>query len=170
MADDGPALARRMHRYRETAAAGDPAACREAMAGTTRQEGAFRTEGRFGAHRVYVDEPGSFGGGDSAANPAELLFAALGASVAVTLRCHAALMGIAVGAIEVAVAGDLDIRGFFDSDPAVRAGFKEIALSVRMESAAAPAERAALLAAVQRGCPLLDALRDPTPVTLELAP
>ena len=161
-------LKERMLHWRRVAQGGDAAACREAMAGTVRQESAFRIKGRFGKHVVYVDEPESFGGGDSAANPAELLFAGLAGSIAVTLRCHAALRDIEVGAIEMTLSGDLDIRAFFDADPAVRSGFKGIAIALKLESDASPARLEELMAAVERGCPVLDAVRGPTPVTLEL--
>jgi uncharacterized OsmC-like protein len=118
---------------------------------------------------VIVDEPKGFGGEDSAANPAEVLLAALGTSLSVTLRCHAALLGIAVGRITVELAGDLDIRGFFDADPAVRSGFQDIRLKVAIESQATPDQLSRLLAAADRGCPMLDTCRGTTPITIELA-
>ena len=164
-----PDLGSLMRRYREIAHGGDAAACREAIAGTTSQEAPFRTEGRFGRHRVVVDEPSEFGGGDTAANPAEVLFAALGTCLAVTLRCHAALRGLTLGRITAELSGNLDIRGFFDADPAVRSGFQSIAIKLSVESDAPRADLQNLLAAVDRGCPILDTVRGPTPVTLELA-
>jgi len=160
------ALAGLMRKYRAIAQSGDAAACREAIAGSTLQETPFRTEGRFGRHLVVVDEPTSFGGSDTAANPAEVMLAGLGASIAVTLRCHAALRGLEVGRIEVEMAGDLDIRGFFDADPAVRSGFQSLTVTVRMESSASPEQLAELRRAADRGCPVLDACRGATPIHL----
>lgn len=148
------------------AASGDVAACQEPMSGSVVQAAPFYTEGRFGHHLVVVDEPSGFGGSDKAANPAEVLLAGLGASICVTLRGHAALLGIEVGRLEVRLSGSLDIRGFYDTDPAVRAGFGALALTIQMESPAGPAERARLLAAVERGCPVLDTCRNATPITL----
>jgi pyruvate dehydrogenase E2 component (dihydrolipoamide acetyltransferase) len=161
-------LGKLMQRCRDIALKGDVARCTEHIEGVTIQERGFRTEGRFGRHLVLVDEPTSFGGTDSAANPAELLLAALGASLSVTLRCHAALLGIHVGRIRVELAGDLDIRGFFDADPAVRSGFAELRLHVQLESDASAEALARLMAAAERGCPVLDACRSATSISIEL--
>ncbi|HKY95940.1 MAG TPA: OsmC family protein [Kiloniellales bacterium] len=161
-------LKEQMIHWRGVARQGDPEACRESMAGTVRQESPFRTEGRFGHHTIYVDEPKSFGGSDTAANPAEVMMTGLCASIAVTLRCHAALLGVRIGAIEMTIAGNLDVRGFFDADPKVRSGFKALDIGLRLESDASPAQLKRLMAAVERGCPVLDAVREPTPVKLEL--
>lgn len=162
-------LAELMRKYQAVAHSGQVDECREPIVGSTVQQGGMRSEGRFGRHVVIVDEPKGFGGADSAANPAEVLLAALGTSLSVTLRCHAALLGIAVGRITVELAGDLDIRGFFDADPAVRSGFQDIRLKVAIESQATPDQLSRLLAAADRGCPMLDTCRGTTPITIELA-
>ncbi|MBL9036525.1 MAG: OsmC family protein [Rhodospirillaceae bacterium] len=162
-------LAELMRKYQAVAHSGQVDECREPIVGSTVQQGGMRSEGRFGRHVVIVDEPKGFGGEDSAANPAEVLLAALGTSLSVTLRCHAALLGIAVGRITVELAGDLDIRGFFDADPAVRSGFQDIRLKVAIESQATPDQLSRLLAAADRGCPMLDTCRGTTPITIELA-
>lgn len=158
-----------MRRYQATARGGNLSECREPITGTTIQPTAFCTEGRFGRHIVFVDEPVAFGGEDSAANPAEVLLAALGASLSVTLRCHAALLGIKVRRIEVDLQGDLDIRGFFDADPTVRSGFQGLNLIVTIESDATPEQLSRLMAAADRGCPILDTCRGSTPVSIGLA-
>jgi putative redox protein len=158
-----------MLQHQATARRGNPTDCREPIAGATVQSGGMRAEGQFGRHVVVVDEPKVFGGEDSAANPAEVLLAALGASLSVTLRCHAALLGISVGRIQVDLAGDLDIRGFFDADPAVRSGFQSLDLTVKVDSDASPEQLARLLAAADRGCPVLDACRGATPIRIALA-
>jgi uncharacterized OsmC-like protein len=164
----GTQLGELMRKYQAIARSGEPAKCAEHMAGATVQEEGFRTEGRFGRHLVLIDEPTSFGGTDSAANPAELLLAGLGASLSVTLRCHAALLGLKVGRIRVELEGDLDIRGFFDADPGVRSGFAALRLNVQIESDASPEALARLMAAAERGCPVLDTCRAATPISIEL--
>jgi uncharacterized OsmC-like protein len=161
-------LKEEMLHWRKVAHEGNADACRESMAGTVRQEQPFRTDGRFGHHVVWVDEPKSFGGSDTAANPAEVMMTGLCASIAVTLRCHAALRDIEVGAIEMSIAGDLDVRGFFDADPKVRSGFKALTIGLKLDSSASPAQLKELMAAVERGCPVLDSVRDPTPIKLDV--
>jgi putative redox protein len=162
-------LKEQMLHWQAVARSGDAAACAEPMSGTVVQESPFYTEGRFGRHVVVIDEPTSFGGSDKAANPAEVMLAGVAASLCVTLRCHAALQGIAVGRIEVGIGGALDIRGFFDADPAVRAGFGSLDITMKVESDAAPEALQRLLAAVDRGCPVLDSVRGATPIRLALA-
>lgn len=162
-------LREQMLHWQSVARAGDPAACAEPMSGTVGQQVPFYTEGRFGKHVVVIDEPTSFGGSDKAANPAEVMLAGVAASLCVTLRCHAALQGVEVGRLEVAIGGALDIRGFFDADPAVRAGFGSLDIALKVESTASPEALARLLAAVERGCPVLDSVRGATPVRLTLA-
>lgn len=162
-------LREEMQKHQATARKGNPAECREPIAGTTVQSGGMRTEGRFGRHVVVIDEPKVFGGDDTAVNPAEALLAAVATSVSVTIRCHAALQGVKVGRIQVEVAGDLDIRGFFDTDPAVRSGFQSVKISVAIDSDASKDQLARVLAAADRGCPMLDTCRGATPVTIELA-
>ena len=71
--------------------------------------------------------------------------------------------------IQVEIAGDLDIRGFFDADPAVRSGFQSVKIRVAIDSDASQDQLARVLAAADRGCPMLDTCRGATPVTIELA-
>lgn len=158
-----------MRKYQAIAHGGHTDECREPIAGTTVQQRGMRAEGRFGRHVVIVDEPKAFGGEDNAANPAEMLLAALGASLSVTLRCHAALLDIAVDKITVELAGNLDIRGFFHADPAIRSGFQDIKLKVSVESQATPEQLARLLRVTDHGCPILDTCRGATPISIELA-
>ena len=64
--------------------------------------------------------------------------------------------------------GALDLRGFFNVDPAVRPGFQTIEAEVTLDSPAPEADLARLKAVVDRHCPVLDILRNPTPVELVL--
>lgn len=158
-----------MQQHQAAARAGDPAACREPIAGTIVQTAGMRAEGRFGRHVVVIDEPTGFGGEDSAVNPAEALLAALATSISVTLRCHAALLGFKIGRIQVDAKGDLDIRGFFDTDPAIRSGFQAIDVKIAMDCAAPPEQVQRLMAAMDRGCPMLDTCRGATSISISLA-
>jgi uncharacterized OsmC-like protein len=158
-----------MQQHQALARKGDAGECREPIAGTTVQADGMRTEGRFGRHVVVIDEPTGFGGDDSAVNPAEALLAALATSISVTLRCHAALLGLKVGRIQVDAKGDLDIRGFFDADPAVRSGFQSIDLKIAMDCDAPPEQLQRLIAAMDRGCPMLDTCRGGTSINIDVA-
>lgn len=119
-------------------------------------------------HAYVVDEPASLGGDDSAANPVEVALGALISCQVVTYRFWAARLGIRLDDVAVTAVGDLDVRGFFGLDDDVRPGFGDVRLEVRV-TGPEPAERyAELHATVDEHCPVLDLLRNPTPVRTTL--
>lgn len=62
---------------------------------------------------VMLDEPVIIGGTGKAADPAEHLLAAVGASVSVTLTAHAAMRGIDVSHVRIAMKATMDGKAFF---------------------------------------------------------
>ena len=157
-----------MERLAQVARQGDAALTHEPMSGTTRQVDGLRSEADFAGLKLVVDEPVEFGGTGTAPNPAEVMMAALGASIEVTLRCYAEWLTIDVGEISVDLAGALDNRGFFGADPSVRSGFPSISAAVRVTGTASRDELDALLAHVERACPVLETLRNGTHIDLQL--
>lgn len=120
-------------------------------------------------HRVTVDEPESLGGGNVAANPVEYALIALGSCQAITYRFWAAHLGVALESVRVEVEGDLDVRGFFGIDDAVRPGFGAVRLRVSL-GGPEPAERYEELAkAVDAHCPVLDLFSNPVPVDRQIS-
>jgi uncharacterized OsmC-like protein len=148
-----------------TAEQGASPACLEHYGGTTRQVEGLRSEAVFGQHRFTIDEPQPYGGG-SAANPAEILLGAVGASIEVTTRIYAELLGIPLRGVSTRLSGTLDLRGFFATDESVRAGFDRIDITVEIDSPAAADDIARLLQKVERGCPMLDVVRGATSIRL----
>ena len=73
-----------------------------------------------------ADEPTELLGTDTAANPQELLLAALNACLTVGLLAHAAAMGIRIDQLEIRAQGQLDLRGFLGIDPGVNPGYDEV--------------------------------------------
>ena len=67
------------------------------------------------------------------------------------------------------LAGRLDLRGFFAVDDGVRPGFKDIHTTVTIDSPASADDIERLKATVDRHCPVLDILRNVTPVKIEYA-
>ena len=129
-----------------------------------------RTEIRIGRHSVLVDEPPALGGTDDAPNPVENALAGLLSCQVVTYRFWAAKLDIPLDDIAIDVEGDLDVRGFFGFDEAVRPGFGEVRVSVRLSGPAEPERYRELAAAVDAHCPVLDLFRNTTPVTTALVP
>ena len=128
-----------------------------------------RTEIRIGRHTVVVDEPPALGGVDEAPNPVETALAGLLSCQVVTYRFWAAKLGIPLESVAVDVEGDLDVRGFFGLDDAVRPGFGEVRVVVTLDGPATPEQYRQLAATVDEHCPVLDLFRNTTPVTTTLA-
>lgn len=119
----------------------------------------------LGEYRVEVDEPPVLGGEGKAPNPVEYYLASLLSCQIVTWRFWAEKLGIAVDEITAHAEGDLDVRGFFGFDDAVRAGFQEVRVVVKVAGPETPERYRELQEAVDAHCPVLDLTRNVTPVT-----
>lgn len=117
---------------------------------------------------LTVDEPAALGGEDSAANPVEYYLASLLACQVVTYRFWAQRLGVQVDSISIRAEGDLDVRGFFGLDDAVRPGFTEVRVVVDVAGPDDASRYEALQAAVEAHCPVLDLTVNRTPVVSEL--
>lgn len=83
---------------------------------------------------IAADEPESLLGRDTAANPQELLLAAMNACMTVGYIANAAAMGIIVRDFRIAARGSLDLRGFLGIDPEINPGYDEIEYDVTIDS------------------------------------
>ena len=117
---------------------------------------------------LEVDEPPSLAGSNRGPNPVELALAALATCQEITYRLYADALGIRVDGVAVTLEGELDLRGFFSVDPDARPGFSAIRGTVAIDSPEGPETIGRLKATVDRYCPVLDLLSNPTPVELEL--
>jgi len=134
----------------------------------TRQIDGFRSEATARQFNVTVDEPEALGGADTGPSPVELLLAALGSCQEITYRLYADALGIPLDGVSVRLTGNLDLRGFFAVDPAVRPGYQSIEATVVLDSPAPDEDLARLKATVDRYCPVLDVVTSATPVELKL--
>src|ERR1700754_776937 len=121
-----------------------------------------------GAHPFKVDEPPALGGADAAANPVQYALASLGSCQAITYRFWAAQLGVELDSITVRVEGDLDLRGFFGVDDAVRPGLTAVRVEVTVAGPESQQRYAELAAAVDEHCPVLDLFKNPVPVSRAL--
>lgn len=99
----------------------------------------------------------------------ELVLAALGSCQEITYRLYADALGIPLTKVSVKVKGHVDLQGLFAVDSSVRPGFQSIEAVVTLDSPAPQADLDRLKETVDRHCPVLDILRGPVPVSLELA-
>ncbi len=135
------------------------------------------SRGKDGLHRhvqirdfgVEVDEPPVLGGTDKAPNPVEYALAALASCQEITYRLHADALGIPLNDVSVTLEGEIDLRGFFAAAEDVRPGFVRIEGRVTFDSPASPEQLRHLKQVVDAHCPVLDLLRNNTPVHLSIA-
>lgn len=114
-------------------------------AGQTRTEsfvdGFSRADERFArSHKIVVDEPVELLGADTAANPQEVLFAAVNACMTVGYVAGAALKGIKLESLEIHTRGTLDVRGFLGLSDSVPAGYEQVDYEVRIKGDGTPEE------------------------------
>lgn len=126
----------------------DPAEGRLAFKVRTDWKGGMRLDSRIDAweqagkeiargHHIATDEPVGIGGSDTAANPQEMLLAALNACIAVGFVVECTRRGIGLISVRIEARGALDLRGFFGLDPWVTPGMDPLALRVVVRADAA---------------------------------
>jgi uncharacterized OsmC-like protein len=84
-------------------------------------------------HFLRTDEYVELGSTDTAPGPAEMMMAAMGSCIATTARAYAAVKGLDLAHIDVAVDGDLNMRGMFGLDATARPGLTELRVSITVE-------------------------------------
>lgn len=118
---------------------------------------------------VASDEPTSFGGTNTAANPVEQLLAALGNCLAVGYAANATEAGIEIKNLSIDVEGDLNLYTFLGLNPEGNAGYEAIRVQITLESDADEEQLAALHRTVVGTSPVGHTLSRPVQVEIELA-
>jgi uncharacterized OsmC-like protein len=85
------------------------------------------------SHRILVDEPCQLLGEDRAANPQEMLMAAMNACLVVGYVAGAAVRGITLDSLEIHSRGELDMRGFLGLSEDVPPGYQSLDYEVRIK-------------------------------------
>ncbi|MGV0633263.1 OsmC family protein [Mycolicibacillus trivialis] len=152
----------------EAAVTADPANAQTVFKAEAIAHDAVASTVTLGKYRIEVDEPPALGGQNTAPNPVEYYLASLLSCQVVTWRFWAEKLGIAVEDISARAEGDLDVRGFFGFDDAVRAGFNEVRVVVTVSGPETPERYRELHEAVEAHCPVLDLTRNPTTVRTTL--
>lgn len=151
-----------------TAIQDDPGKAVARFTAHSRQISGLHSEVQLRDFLLSVDEPPALGGTDLGPNPVELVLAAIAACQEVTYRVYADRLGVPLRGVSVSVDGDLDLRGFLAADAGVRPGFTGLEISAELDSDASPEALAALKRTVDAHCPVLDIVRNPTPVSTRL--
>lgn len=128
----------------------------------------FRSHAKTRDFELILDQPENMGSTDMGPRPSEVVLAALAACHEVTYRLYAEAMDIDLQDIAVSVTGVSDAKGFFNLDETTAAGFSEIYGEIKIESDASDEDIERLRQAVNRHCPVLDDLRKPLKVELDV--
>jgi uncharacterized OsmC-like protein len=95
-------------------------------------DGALHHDGER-EHTLRTDEYVELGSTDTAPGPAEMMMAALGSCITTTTRAYAAVRGLELARVDVAVEGDLNMQGMFGLDATARPGLNELRVTITIE-------------------------------------
>ncbi len=131
-----------------------------------KSENQTRTVVEAGGFRVTIDEPESFGGTNMGANPLEIELAALAGCLNVVGHLVAKEMKIELEGMRVNLEGNFNPAGFMGKQSPDRAGYKEILVSITVETDADDETMKEWVRKIEERCPVSDNLKNPTPITI----
>jgi uncharacterized OsmC-like protein len=116
------------------------------------------------------DEPPVLLGNNTAPNAVETLLHSLASCLAVGVIYNAAAKNIEIDRLEMDLEGDMDLQAFLGlkKPRESRPGYEQIRVNYRVETDAPRDEVEELCAYVQETSPVLDMLRNPVPVEVNL--
>ena len=114
------------------------------------------------------DEPPVLLGANQGPNAVEIVLHALASCMAVGYVYNAAAKGIAIKGLEFQIEGDLDLRGFLGMTDAARPGYNQIRVRYKVDADAPRKTLEELCEYVQATSPVLDIIRNPVSVSVEL--
>ena len=117
-----------------------------------------------------VDEPAELGGTNDGPNPVEYLIGAWAGCLNVVTHTVSDERDIDIDGITVDIEGDLDPRKFLGIADDARAGYQELAVTIRVDSDADQESLDALAAEVEERCPVGDNIANPTPTSVTISP
>ena len=129
------------------------------------QEDSSRTE----SFRMEGDEPPVLLGTNTAPNAVEAVLSALAGCMTVAFIYPAAAQGIKVESLEYTIDGDVDLQGFLQLSPTVRPGLQNIRVKAHVKADAPRETIQGLLDYATKTSPVMDTLRNPVPISVELA-
>ena len=122
-----------------------------------------------GGEHLETDMPKGIGGTASAPSPGWMLRAAQASCVAALIAIRAAATGVVIERLEVSVDSESDDRGILGLDPAIPAGPLSTKVSVSIRARAPQVAVSDLVEWGIEHCPVIDALRRPIPVEVEVS-
>lgn len=117
---------------------------------------------------VIGDEPPVLLGHNAGPNAVESVLQALAGCLTVGFVYNAAARGIEVRSLDFDLEGDLDLHAFLGLSEDSRAGYEGIRVRYHVDADAPREQLEELCEYVQRTSPVLDIIRNPVPVNVEL--
>ena len=114
------------------------------------------------------DEPPVLLGQNAGPNAVETVLHAITSCLTVGFVYNAAAMGIEVRSLEYDIEGELDLHAFLGLSEDVRPGYSQINVKYHVDADAPREKIEELCAYVQKTSPVLDIVRNPVPVNVEL--
>lgn len=125
-------------------------------------------QSRQSAFVLEGDEPAILLGENHGPNAVESVLHALASCLIVGVVYNAAVKGIPIKALSFDLEGDLDLQGFLGLSDSVRPGYSNIQLKMNIDADASEAQIRELFEHVEKTSPVLDIIRNPVPVSLEI--
>jgi uncharacterized OsmC-like protein len=117
---------------------------------------------------IEGDEPPVLLGENYGPNAVESVLQALASCMAVGFIYNAAAQGIKVDSLDFWLEGKLDLHAFLGLSDITRPGYDQVTVNYRVKSSAPREKIEALCNYVQKTSPVLDILRNPVSVTVNL--
>jgi uncharacterized OsmC-like protein len=123
---------------------------------------------RIGSYNVETGMHPGVGGSSESICPATIFLDSLAACAGIVMGAIATHMGIGIRSGAVYVEGDLDLRGTLGVADDVQVGFKEIRMSVSIDTDASKQEINTLLSMMEKYCVVYQTLAKPPRIHLDL--
>lgn len=114
------------------------------------------------------DEPPVLLGENRAPNAVETVLHSLASCISVGFIYNAAAQDINVEKLEMNLEGELDLHGFLGLSDEVRPGYENIKLNYKVKADASEEKIKELCEYVQKTSPVLDIIRNPVPVKINM--
>ncbi len=114
------------------------------------------------------DEPGVLLGKDRGANAVEAILHALASCLSVGFVYNASAQGITIESLDFSLEGKIDLHAFLGLSETKRPGYENIKVKYRVKADASREKLVELCNYVQKTSPVLDIIRNPVSVTVEM--
>jgi len=117
---------------------------------------------------IEGDEPSVLLGEDHGANAVEAVLHALASCLCVGFVYNTSAQGITISSLDFSLEGNIDLHAFLGLSETIRPGYGNIKVKCRIKADAPREKLVELCDYVQRTSPVLDILRNPVSVTIEM--